>query len=157
MKSFKDNADRSWQLSINVESIKIVRALCDLDLLKAVEGEVIPRLKNDAILLVDVLYALCKTSADLQNITAAEFGRAMAGDAIEQATAAFLEELINFFPTARRQVIRLAIDKMDEVEREAISQATAEVNSMDAKVLMQQAHGALSGSSPEDSALTPGH
>jgi len=38
MRTFTDNAGRSWTLAINVDTIRRVRSLVDFDLLQAVEG-----------------------------------------------------------------------------------------------------------------------
>jgi hypothetical protein len=62
------------------------------------------------VLLVDVLYAVCKEEADSRNVSDEEFGRSMAGDAIEFATAALLDEIIDFFPEAKRKVFRRILD-----------------------------------------------
>ncbi len=118
MKTFNDNTGRSWTLSVTVGTIKRVRALCGVDLANIITLEagkqpkvdLLERLASDPVLLVDVLYAVCKPEADAKNITDEEFGRAMAGDAIEFATAALLDEVIDFFPEAKRQVFRKILD-----------------------------------------------
>lgn len=112
MKSFNDNMSRTWVLTVNVGTIKRVRALCGIDLAniisiengKAPKVDLLEQLANDPVLLVDVLYAVCKEQADSKNVSDEDFGRAMAGDAIEHATAALLDEIIDFFPEAKRQV-----------------------------------------------------
>jgi len=101
MKTFTDNADRSWTVQINVAAIKRVRDLTGVDLLEIVEGKLIERLIRDPILLCDIVYAVCKPQADPRNVTDEDFGKAMAGDAIEHATAALLEELVSFCPSPR--------------------------------------------------------
>lgn len=68
--------------------------------------EILERLTNDPSLLVDVLYAVCKDEADRHGITPEQFGYSMGGEAVESATAALLEEILDFFPEARRRIIR---------------------------------------------------
>jgi hypothetical protein len=112
MKSFTDNVGRVWTVNVNVGTVKRVRALCNVDIASIVtmetDGkpkiELLERLANDPVLLVDVLYAVCKEEADAKNVSDEEFGRAMAGDSIEKATAALLDEIIDFFPEAKRRV-----------------------------------------------------
>ncbi len=114
MKSFTDNTGKSWLINVNVGTIKRVRALCNVDLANiiSIENGAIPKvdllekLAGDPVLLVDVLYAICKEEADKLNISDEDFGRAMAGDAIEHATTALLDEVIDFFPEAKRQVFQ---------------------------------------------------
>ena len=114
MKSFTDNLGRTWTLVVNVAAIKRVRALCGVDLNAIVEvdkdnnpsAELLERLSTDPVLLVDVLYAVCKTECDQKGVSDEDFGAAMAGDAIEQATAALLDEVVDFFPTAKRAALQ---------------------------------------------------
>ncbi len=104
MKSFTDNMGRAWTLVVNVATIKRVRALCGVDLNTIVVEEDgkpsakrLERLSCDPVLLVDVLYAVCKLECDQRNVSDEDFGVTMAGDAIEQATDALLDEVIDFF------------------------------------------------------------
>lgn len=101
MKLFKDNTGREWTVAVNVAAIKRVRSLLDVNLLEVIEGKLLERLVRDPILLVDVIYALCKPDADAAGITDEQFGTAMAGDAIDAATKAILEELVDFSPSQR--------------------------------------------------------
>ena len=128
MKTFKDNAGRSWTLIVNVAAIKRVRSLLDVNLMEAVEGDLLEQLSTDPILLCDVVYVLCKPEADQQNVTDEQFGQAMAGDAIEHATTALLEELVDFFPLARRRVLQKALGKLKAVEEKAAKFAEAALN-----------------------------
>lgn len=118
MKTFTDNTGRTWTLSVTVGTIKRVRALCGVDLASIITMEsgktpnvgLLERLAADPVLLVDVLFAVCKPEADAKGITDEEFGRAMAGDAIELAATALLDEIIDFFPEAKRKVFRKILD-----------------------------------------------
>lgn len=112
MKSFTDNIGRVWTVNVNVGTVKRVRALCGVDIAGIVtmeadgrpKVELLERLASDPVLLVDVLYAVCKEEADAKNVSDIEFGRSMAGDSIEAATVALLDEIIDFFPEAKRRV-----------------------------------------------------
>ena len=124
MKSFTDNLGRTWTLVVNVAAIKRVRALCGVDLNAIVEidknnnptAELLERLSTDPVLLVDVLYAVCKTECDQKGVSDEEFGAAMAGDAIEQATAALLDEVVDFFPTAKRAALKKILAATRRIE-----------------------------------------
>ena len=118
MKSFTDNTGRTWTLSVTVGTIKRVRALCNVDLAGVISIEsgaqpkvdLLERLGSDPVLLVDVLYAVCKPEADAKGVTDEEFGQAMSGDTIEMATTALLDEVIDFFPETKRKVFRKILD-----------------------------------------------
>ena len=124
MKSFTDNLGRTWTLVVNVAAIKRVRAICGVDLNAIVEidrnnnptAELLERLSTDPVLLVDVLYAVCKTECDQKGVSDEDFGAAMAGDAIEQATAALLDEVVDFFPTAKRAALQKILAATRRIE-----------------------------------------
>ncbi len=123
MRTFTDNAGRTWTIAINVDCIRRLRATLNIDLLEAVEGKLIERLVGDPILLCDCIYVICKPDADQRNISDEDFGRAMAGDAIEYATTSLLEELVDFFPRNRRELLSKALLKFRNLESKAIELA----------------------------------
>ena len=101
MKTFKDNAGRDWTVAVTTAAIKRLRGMLEIDLMDVVEGDLLKKLYADPVLLVDVIYVLCKPQADAAEITDEQFGEAMAGDAIELATTALVDEIIDFFPNRR--------------------------------------------------------
>ena len=114
MRTFKDNAGRTWTISLTVAAVKRVRDLAKIDLLDLANGRVFERLVADPVTLCDALYAACKPQADAEGITDEAFGEAMAGDAIEHASKALVEELIQFFPNAReRAALSRVVQTMD--------------------------------------------
>ena len=158
MKTFKDNADRTWTVTVNVDAIKRVRSLLNIDLMEAVEGKLIERLIGDPVLLCDVIYCVCKEDADAKGITDEEFGRAMAGDAIELATTALLEELVDFFPQGKRQLLRKALAKLETLQETMLAVVSERLDSpeLDAELLAElRKLGDSSGDSPASSESTP--
>lgn len=132
MKTFTDNAGRTWSVTINVDAIKRVRGMLDIDLLEVVDGKLIGRLVRDPVLLCDVLYALCQPEATARNISDEEFGRSMAGDAIELATHALLEELADFFPSPKdRANLRAGLNKMTQTMDLARDRAAQRMEAFD--------------------------
>ena len=100
MKPFKDNVEREWCVEINVSTVRRVRDVLEVDLLDVFDGKMLEKLARDPVLLVDVVYVLCQPQAAEKSVTAEEFGRAMAGEAIDNATKALMGELVDFFPNA---------------------------------------------------------
>ena len=149
MKTFTDNTGRTWSIAINVGAVKRVRASLDVNLLDAVEGKLIERLVSDPILLCDVIFILCQQEAETRGITDEQFGQAMAGDAIDAATSALLEELVDFFPTGKRQVLTKALAKLKAFEAKAIELANKRLDDPGLEQKLNQALERL----PE---LTPG-
>lgn len=118
MRSFVDNSGRSWSLVININAVKRIRAFCNLDILELMtvnektgemNADVLERLSNDPVLLVDVLYVVCKEEVEQRGVSEENFGAALTGDVIEYATKQLLEEIIDFFPEAKRKMYRKAL------------------------------------------------
>jgi hypothetical protein len=155
MRSFVDNAGRTWTVQIHVTAIKRVRALLDgYDLYSLVDGKLegLSSLLGDPILLVDVIYCLCKDEADKLGISDEDFGRGMAGASIERAKQAFVEEYVDFFPNSQireqiREVLMLADRLMEKLANKAIQQ----VHEIDVDGLVETL-SVSSGSAPELSA-----
>jgi len=158
MKTFKDNEGRSWNVSVNVAAMKRVKTLLNLNLMDAVESDLIQRLATDPMLLCDVIYAICKPDADKRNVSDEQFGQSMAGDVIEHATVALLEELVDFFPDAKRQVLRKAVERFQKVQTRAVETAD---KYLDSPIFEKRIEDALknitdfSGNLPESSESTP--
>lgn len=129
MRVFKDNEGRSWNLSVDHTSIKRVRATLDVNLLDAVGGDLIERLATDPILLVDVVYVICQPEVEKRELSDEEFGRSMAGEAIDSAAAALMEDLIDFFPNRQRTMVRKAWAKYQELADRTMELATAKLES----------------------------
>jgi hypothetical protein len=153
MKTFKDNAGRTWSVSVDVDAIRRVRTSLKVNLTSTDFASVLEQLLSDPVLLCDVLYVICKPEADRQKISDEDFGRSMAGDAIEHATAAFLEELANFTPNPRdRARVQRVIRAMWELAEK--TRDVAEWN-LEAEIAKVMTSGPTSGGSPGSSASTP--
>jgi hypothetical protein len=156
MKTFTDSASRTWTISMTIDSVKRVRDLLQINLLEPEAGDppLLTRLGTDEILLCDVIYCLVKPQADQQNISDAQFGQALGGDAILAAQTAFYEEMIDFFlkrgrpdrakaATAQLKMITLAVQRIEKT-----------LDSLDLAKEIERIFGNLSGSLPESSAST---
>ena len=159
MKTFRDNAGRDWTIAVNVASIKRLRDVLDVDLMGVIEGDLLQRLYADPILLVDVVYVLCKPRADELGVTDEQFGQAMGGDAIELATAALVDEIIDFFPNRRdRERARKVLAKFTTAMQRAQDALDLRVDSprlqreLDSIV---ESVGEPAGGSPESQASIP--
>jgi hypothetical protein len=105
-----------------------------------------------------VVYAVCKPQADAQSVGDEEFGRAMGGDAIDAAADALLEELINFFPKGRREVLRKALAKLKKLQGVALEAVQVRLESPELeKELTEQLNqlGDSSGNAPASSGSIP--
>ncbi|MFG0327777.1 MAG: hypothetical protein ACF8SC_10985 [Phycisphaerales bacterium JB037] len=167
MRHFTDNQGREWTVEITVAAIKRVRGLAGVDLMEVLEGSngLIEKLVRDPVLLCDVIYAACKPQADERQVTDETFGASMAGDAIEHATAALLEELVDFCPSPRDRanlgrVLKATREVMDKA-RDVVERRIDELidgGALERAVLeavpptVEAAVGGSSGSAPASSA-----
>jgi len=152
MKSFKDSQGRSWDLGVNFTSVKRVRDLVEIDLLDLEGGKVFEQLIDDPMILCNVIYALVKPAIDKAGITDEEFGESMAGDAIEHATNALIEELVDFFPGPKRALLRKAMGKLRNIQTMIMETANREMEDPDFE---KSIIGKLSTSLPGLSGSTP--
>lgn len=131
MHTFTDNSGRVWTLSVNVAAMKRVRALCGVDLASIVEVDendrpsfkLLEQLSSDPVLLVDVLFAVCKPEADARNINDEDFAAAILGNVITAATDALLEDIIDFFPEPKRRMLNRLLTLTRRFEKEITKQA----------------------------------
>jgi hypothetical protein len=99
MHTFRDSAGRTWPIEVHVTSVRRVRDMVGVDLLSMGTGDhsLYAKLANDPVLLCNVLYVLCRDEANRLGVSDEEFGKGLAGQAIDDATSALLEELTGFF------------------------------------------------------------
>ncbi|MBE3133284.1 MAG: hypothetical protein IMZ55_07405 [Acidobacteria bacterium] len=164
MHTFTDTAGREWRVQIDVTALKRVKGLVGVDLLEAASGDLIDKLAADPVLLCDCLFALVADQAKAASLSDEEFGRGLAGDAIDSATGAMLEELIDFFPARRRAVLRTAWNRRQDLEKIGLEATTAYLESPQRESQMRQRVAAVldsmnsgtpSISSPVPSVQTP--
>jgi hypothetical protein len=128
MRQFKDEQGRPWTLCVNVGTVKKVRGLAKVDLLDLRDGNLFHELAADPVKLGDVLWVLCEDEAKAANIDEVAFGRALAGDALDAATTALLEEIVDFFPKPQREILRKALAKGREMQERQVAKAMAQVD-----------------------------
>ena len=126
MRQFTDTKERVWDVELNVRQMKRVRDVLGIDLVNVIQAgkdgavatDTLDRVVNDPILLVDILWVLCEGQAKAAGVTDDDFGSSLAGDSISDATRAFLDELVDFFPGARRLFLKKAVDLARKYETE---------------------------------------
>lgn len=144
MRQFKDTQGRDWDLVVNVGQIERVRDLVKVDLYGLFSDEA-KRLFADPVLLVNTLYVMCSAQADQRKMSDEDFGRAFDGDVLEAAANALLEEVLHFFPSSRRKILRATVDKSMELAEQMQTKALATIAGMTVTDLLRS--GGLQGSS----------
>jgi hypothetical protein len=146
MKAFTDAQGRAWTVVVNVSAVKRVRDLLDVDLMGVAGGDLLSRLADDPVLLVDVLYVLCKVEADAKGMSDEDFGKGMVGGVLDEAASALMKELLDFFPSAQRARALGKLLKVMEAQDAAMQEA--------AKMLAPLADAAPAAPPPGDSPPT---
>ena len=182
MKTFKDNCDRNWTLSLNVDVLMRVKDLEEIDLMALEEGTppLISRLLGrDVVLQCNVLFAVLKPDAEALSppVTATDFARGMGGAGLANAVKALRDELTDFFQTLGLTdlcQVMASYQQLQEAEKATkikVSQRAAQTESarlagIDIDALIEKARalilaaqnptsGTPSGSSPESSGSIP--
>ena len=158
MKPLTDSVGRAWEVTVNVGAVRRVRDLLGVDLMDVAGGDLLDRLADDPVLLVDVLYVLVKPQADAKGVSDEDFGRAMVGGVLDEAASALMKELLDFFPSAQRA---RALGKMAwklEAQQAAVTEAAAALATIPPSAVAASAakeDGGSSGNSPASLEPTP--
>ena len=113
MQSFQDKNGRKWNIELNVGTAKRVKAECGVDLVNAItltrDGKAqvseLESLAEAPVLLVDVLFSLCRVQAQECGVDDFAFAELFNADAVEESCNALMEEIINFSQPAKRKAL----------------------------------------------------
>jgi len=146
MKTFTDNAGRTWTVSLTIDAAKRVKGLLNVNLLEPEAGDppLLTRLGTDVILLCDVVFALIKPQADAAGVTDEQFAAALGGDVILAAQTAFYEELVDFFRKLGRTDLAKAVDAQQRMIDLAVRQIETRIDRLDLEATIESALGAVS-------------
>ena len=143
MKSFTDMKGRTWEIAVTIAGAKRCRDLLDVNLIEMgksdEESDLLTRLGFDAILLVDVIFVLCKPQADEKKVSDVDFGESMGGEAIQTASIALYEELIDFFLKCGRKDKATAVQKMRNLVMSYVNAMDEKMQAVDLEAPMQKA------------------
>ncbi|MGE3809127.1 MAG: hypothetical protein AB7K24_31065, partial [Gemmataceae bacterium] len=160
MHQFTDAKDRTWEIEIDVAVIKRVRDLTNVYLPSLADhgGEPLRDLLNDYPRFIDLLFAMCKDQAE-KNLgsvdTDMEFGRGFSGDALEDASNAFVAALLDFFPDRRaREALKKVVAKSKQLSLKIVECVEQRLDSLDLDSLAQKLSES-SGPAPASSGSTP--
>lgn len=156
MRTFTDTAGHTWTVNINVDAIKRVRAACKINLWTIVDNKENLAQLNDPVTLVDVIFVVCSDEATARTVDDVAFAKALGGDALEAATNALMEALVDFFPKARRMLLSKVLEKGRALETIILKRAETSLENGDLEaeaqaLLAPQPQSEPSGSSPASS------
>lgn len=121
MSNWKDAQGREWCCSIDVLKLKKVKESLGINLMDCVAGNLLEELSTDIVKLVDVLYVLHQDQCESRKLTDEDFAKGLFGDALEDATKAFVDAIVDFCPARQRKLLTLAMEKAKKEQDEAFA------------------------------------
>lgn len=155
MKTFRASDGREWAVQIDGDAIVRVKDACGILLTDLISGAVAQQLAEDPIKVMAVLFAVCRIEADERKIDEVGFRRLLSGDALEAATDALIDGVIDFFPKSRREMARKLMSKGRELSDLATRRAIEEIDRTSADSLLARLPGDGSGNVQASPASTP--
>lgn len=136
MHSFKDADGREWSVVVRHGTLKKMRETMSLDIFNDVEN-VCNKLASDVFLLADVLFLVCEKQAIERKFSREEFYDLIFGDTIVDATSAFLGAVTDFFPSARRQILRKMLEKTRAIDAMVLQKIETQLDSLDVSTCIE--------------------
>jgi len=132
MATFRDGNNREWHLSVTLASVKRVHEMTGIYLTKLVDDKFAPlaALISDPMKLVDVVYVLVKQQADAAGVSDVQFGESLTGDSVEAMANAFVEALVDFFPSRQSVPMKNLIQKINRVQDALATKAKHEIEAV---------------------------
>ena len=150
MHRFTDTAGREWPVTMTIGDVRRVRDSLAYDVTKALDGGDQTEKLGDVVFLVDLLFELVRPEAEKRGIDGEQFAEGLNGDVLESAASAMAEALCDFFPKARREIYRRALQAGRQLSETLTSQALAKLSAGDPSTSTP-----TSGDSPESSDSAP--
>lgn len=129
--SFTDTKGRTWDLTLTIGTIKRVKNTLGIDILAIEDGQFLVDLSRDVWKLVDMVYVIIKPQADAQGVSDEDFGEALGGEALANASDAFLLAVENFFhqfsPPIGETLAKLR-QKLEEMEEKSLEMTRAKLD-----------------------------
>lgn len=144
MHTFKDKTGHDWTLEIDYDMAVKLNDATGFDIQTAFDKESIASTFSDIFKVGGILWTTLSAQAGDLGITQEQFAKRINGDALEDATIALMEEIIDFFPRARRSALRASVTKTREIENLVAERA---VKMLESGSLNAEIENALTGKS----------
>lgn len=143
--AFTDTRGRRWRTDLNVAKVKAVKADAGVDLLDLDSG--LPtQLRENPVLLVDALWVVVRDQAEPMGVDDEDFGRGLGGDALDSATTALMQGLIDFFPSSRRPLLLKVLRKTLDLEAAVVRRHEQALDSQSVEALLDAPGDSFTGS-----------
>jgi len=149
MHQFTDLNNQTWSLVINTLALERVDVATGIYLTELLDEQLqgLSDLLRRPSRLARILLVLVEDQLAAKQITPEQFLAGLAGDALAQATDAFIEELVDFFPDARgRAGLRTLLAKFRQVRDLALDEAETKLKNLDPTSVVRQSLGSSTNS-----------
>lgn len=136
MAIWKDKNGKTWNCEITIKTLKDIKNILGVDFLGDVT-EGVKKLRLDLFFLCNALYVVHKDECDAQGISDEDFGKLLVGDTIDDATKAFINALICFFPKQQREMLEQITNKREAVEAEIMQAVKTKIAEMPTNQILQ--------------------
>ena len=129
MSTFEDSKGRSWNISLNIGSMKRIKERLGFDFLSTdAESNPILKLASDYLTLADVVWILVEDEAGKRGVTVDDFVESLVGDPLDKLVDAMAVAYTDFTPNPkRRETLMRLWQKVRQAEELALSQASAKI------------------------------
>lgn len=152
MHQFTDINGVAWTIDITVDARNQVKAA--VPAVDFYDVDCIARLA-DKETLGAVLFALCQDQIKDRNKTDRDFFRGLKGDVWDKVMEALNAELLDFFQSGERQVLKKALEKISSLRSMTLAKVTQRLESKELDEKLQRTLSGLSGESPVKSESIP--
>jgi hypothetical protein len=118
MQTFTDARNRTWQLSIDCDTVEQIQEKLGINVLDLMDREsgLLSELSNFPPLVCKILTVAIAEQLAAAKVSDADFRKAMNGDTLSDAAEALLAEIVNFSPKSRRPLLQAVLAKSREVQ-----------------------------------------
>lgn len=124
MKYIKDNRGNQWEIDVSVAAALRIRSISGIKIDKY--PDVFIDLE-DLEKRVNCLYAVLKPQLDAKNINDENFAQLLTPDILDEATEILVDEILNFFPKATRDLMKLTMEKTKENTKKELEKMKEEI------------------------------
>lgn len=148
MKQFNDKNGRAWQIDLTIGTVMRVRSVRpEFDLLDpALQADGQPlqlSLSMNLRTFWEMLWLILEPQARLRDISAEQFGEAMAADCLIEAQIAFFAEWRDFFHSLRRPDAAMAVETQAKTMTAAMKLVATRIATLDQADLMKRIESQL--------------
>ena len=141
MKTFKDNANHSWEITLTIGAAIKVKDRLGVDLLQPEVGDppLLTRLGTDEMLLAQVIGTLLESQFESHQVDETYIYDSFDGPTFARAHEAFYKELIDFFQSRGRKDRATAVEKQMKMIEAGVKAAQAKLDEIDVDQVISEA------------------